>query len=160
MNDDKVAKWTAKVRQRESEVAGAQANLEWFVESGESDKWSPEFLQGKKDNLDGMYRNLNYAVKMLDKAKKKRRLATYEGVRLLRQLVKEVVIAGEVDIADLYATYRPDDPKEYIGMVLAPPDEDGEGEDGDGEAGEDIAPGEADLAIDAEVETPEEDGEE
>lgn len=36
---------------------------------------------------------------------------------LFRELVKEVVIAGEIDIADLYADYRPSDPKEYLGMT-------------------------------------------
>lgn len=39
--------------------------------------------------------------------------------KLVRELVREVVIAGEVDIADLYADYRPEDAKAYLGMVPA-----------------------------------------
>lgn len=37
--------------------------------------------------------------------------------QLVRELVREVVIAGEVDISDLYADYRPADAKAYLGMV-------------------------------------------
>lgn len=36
---------------------------------------------------------------------------------LIRELVREIAIAGEVDVKDLYADYRPADAKEYIGMV-------------------------------------------
>ena len=60
---------------------------------------------------------------------------------LLRELIKEVVIAGEVETSDLYADYRPDDPKAYIGMILGMPSAGGGGDGGGGDddGGEDIA---------------------
>jgi hypothetical protein len=40
-------------------------------------------------------------------------------IRLIKEFINEVVVAGEAPITDLYLDYRPADPKAYIGMTSA-----------------------------------------
>lgn len=52
-------------------------------------------------------------------------------MREIAAFIAEVTIAGEVPIDDLYADYRPEDPKEYLGMTPKADDSEG-GDFGDG----------------------------
>lgn len=60
----------------------------------------------------------------------KKTTLTKEARELIRQLVLEVTIAGEVPTDTLYADYRPKDAMEYLGMKPKSDDAVGDGEEG------------------------------